>query len=653
MVSTSRFALGDVQSGSHTLVSGDVLQTLPRLGEETLKAVQRLPGVAGNGVSGLSPVRGGEAGETLILLDGLELYEPFHMKNFLSPVSLLDSRFINGLDFYSGGYGAAYGDRMSAVIDAHSLDAPVDHHVELGLSLFHANALAAGALDDGRGDWLVSLRQSNLGRVFNLLESDYGDPEYSDGFARIGYALTEDTHIAFNVLASLDEISIPWERTGESAFARYRNTYVWTTIDHTWSDSLTSRLIASYTDVDNDRQGEVNDPGYRTGNVQDRRSFQVAGVTAAFSWVPKWGVHQWGAEVRQLQAEYDYASRVAYEPNALFPGIGGSAQTRNLAVSPDGWAYAAFWSSRLNIADAWVMEAGVRLEDQEYTGPEHAVQATPRLSLLYTALPSTRLRASWGQYSQSQRINELQIEDGIVTFLPAQHASHLVLGFDHDWSPTMTSRLEAYRKDYSTLKPRFENLFDPLVLLPELQADRVRIAPSSARMQGIEMSLSWRPRGAWSGWFSYVWSETEDVVSGVKTPRSWDQTHAVSTGIRWTRGRWDVTLADTWHSGWPMTAVAVQTAATPGGNVSTAVIGPRNGERLGSFQSLDLRASRRFALPRGELEAFLEITNLTNHDNPCCIDYQVVTEPDGATRLDVQTSNWLGVVPSIGVLWKY
>lgn len=57
VVTTSRFALGEVQPGSHTLLSGEVLQTLPRLGEETLKAVQRLPGVAANGFAGQSACR--------------------------------------------------------------------------------------------------------------------------------------------------------------------------------------------------------------------------------------------------------------------------------------------------------------------------------------------------------------------------------------------------------------------------------------------------------------------------------------------------------------------------------------------------------------------------------------------------------------------
>jgi len=259
------------------------------------------------------------------------------------------------------------------------------------------------------------------------------------------------------------------------------------------------------------------------------------------------------------------------------------------------------------------------------------------------------VRASWGQFSQSQQINELELEDGIATFWPAQHATHAVLSVDHTLSPGVIVRAEAYRKVYSQLKERSENLFDPLVLLPELKPDRVRIAPSAAIMKGVELSLTWQPPGTLSGWFSYAWSEAADTVDGRRVLRSWDQKHAISAGVRWSRGPWDVTLADTWHSGWPTTAVALQTVA----GQTTATFGPRNGERFDDYNALDVRVSRRFPLPRGELEAYVEVSNLANEGNACCVDYRVITPAQGSPLLDARVNNWLGVVPSIGVLWKY
>jgi hypothetical protein len=59
--------------------------------------------------------------------------------------------------------------------------------------------------------------------------------------------------------------------------------------------------------------------------------------------------------------------------------------------------------------------------------------------------------------------------------------------------------------------------------------------------------------------------------------------------------------------------------------------------------------SRRFDLPRGDLTAFLEITNLYDRANPCCTEYSLL--PDGS--LNSRQSNWLPLVPSLGVVWRF
>ena len=61
----------------------------------------------------------------------------------------------------------------------------------------------------------------------------------------------------------------------------------------------------------------------------------------------------------------------------------------------------------------------------------------------------------------------------------------MILGVDHAFDAGLDLRVEAYRKDYRRINPRFENMFDPLVLFPEAEFDRVRIAPDSARANGV------------------------------------------------------------------------------------------------------------------------------------------------------------------------
>ena len=261
VVQTSRYRLATGDLATHTFLTQEQVKNMPRLADETLRAVQRLPGTTTNGFSSIGSVRGGEPNETAIVLDGLRLYEPFHLKNFLSPVSLLDSRLIDSIEFYSGGFPIVYGDRMSAIIDATTVRPADPRYFELGLNLFHASALAAAQFAGGRGHALVSARRSNLGDLAYLSENDFGEPQYSDGFARVDYIFSDATRGSLETLVSSDTIVARQSAGEQSARAKYRNIYAWATLDHDWSNGAATRVIASFTDLENRRQGEINEPG--------------------------------------------------------------------------------------------------------------------------------------------------------------------------------------------------------------------------------------------------------------------------------------------------------------------------------------------------------------------------------------------------------
>ena len=143
----------------------------------------------------------------------------------------------------------------------------------------------------------------------------------------------------------------------------------------------------------------------------------------------------------------------------------------------------------------------------------------------------------------------------------------------------------------------------------------------------------------------------QDRIDGVDEYRSWDQRHAASFGIAWSKGPWSATLANSFHTGWPTTQLSLASASTT--TTSPVVIGPRNAIRFDDYNSLDLRVTRTFRLHRGELDVFVEATNLTSRRNPCCTEYSVVEDADGSPVLRANTEHWLPLVPSIGVLWRY
>ena len=117
VVAASQYQLIRSVGTTHSLLTSEDIEYLPDFGDDALRAVSRLPGTTTNGVSARSNVRGGEVGETLVRFDSLRLYEPFHLKEFQSIFSTVDPRVVNSMEVYTGGFPAAYGDRMSSVID--------------------------------------------------------------------------------------------------------------------------------------------------------------------------------------------------------------------------------------------------------------------------------------------------------------------------------------------------------------------------------------------------------------------------------------------------------------------------------------------------------------------------------------------------------
>ena len=140
-----------------------------------------------------------------------------------------------------------------------------------------------------------------------------------------------------------------------------------------------------------------------------------------------------------------------------------------------------------------------------------------------------------------------------------------------------------------------------------------------------------------------------DEVDGDDVPRSWDQTHSVGGGVTWTDGVWQATLAGSYHTGWPTTPVRVADEPPP----ATIEFGPRNSARFKDYAAVDLRVSRLFALPRGDLSVFAEVTNAFDRRNPCCTDFSFEPSGDGRLELEREYRHWLPLVPSIGVLWRY
>ncbi len=653
-VSASRYEILRELAAAKFVLDQRTIQNMPDIGEDPMRVVHRLPGAAASGASAKTHFRGGEDGEIGIRLNGHGLFDPFHIRDYQSVFSAIDSRAIEGVEVYTGGFPVRFGDRMSGLILMESLDSLQPRHTEIGISVFNSSLLTAGNEPDL--SWLFSARRGNLDLV---IDKEYGSPSYYDVFGEFNYDISPDATLSVNALYADDSVEVVLESEPaelERVVSRTRNAQLWVQLDNRWTEDLTSQTLLSAVSFDNRRDGSLNDVEKIVATVLDERDIEQFSLRQDWSWTPS-DAHllQWGLEVTYANATYDYANTAEYNGLPALWEDQPESSSLQASAEPDGGSYALYFSDRWMLSPDTTLEWGLRWDDQTYTDLSSDSQLSPRLNLMRALGPNAELRLSWGRYHQSQGINELQIEDGITSFWPAQRADHYIAGIHYRFGEEYSLRVEAFRKEIDQVRPRFENLHDPLGLIPEIQPDRVRLDPTSATSKGIEISID-TASGPLNWWASYTYSEATDRIGGVDEFRSWDQEHAFQGGITWSNEKWDVALATSIHSGWPTTDLTLVEDGVDdeGEPVFVAIPGPRNAERLGSFASVDFRISRTWKLDRGSFMAFFEVSNMFNRDNECCRDFDF--DEDEETGEDVFESDldyWLGILPAIGVLWEF
>ena len=651
---------------------------LPRVAEDPLRQMTLLPGTTGDDVSARFNVRGGHSDEVLVRLDGLEILEPYHLKDINSALSILAPDAIGGAELLTGGFPVEYGDRMAGVLDLTTREPDRRRQVDLGLSGLQAQASSSGILRQGRGHWLTSLRAGSLALAARIVH-DERDPSFGDLLAKLDLDLRRrgdddrggGRSLRINALTSRDRLDfqqlVPAESEDgeeeaaifESFQTSYDNGYAWLTHQAVFGRDLYLEARASYSRVERDRRGsEMNAAGELT--LADLRALGVA-AAAVDGHLQAGGRHRlkWGVDGRTLDADYDYRNdRDLVDPLAAIRDQPREGITR-FDQCFRGHHLAGYFADRFDPSPSTSVELGLRYDESTVIDDENV---SPRLSLTQALGAGSRLRLAWGIFHQSQRLYELPVEDGETEFHPAERAEHRILGFEHTFEGRqgarfrpLTFRAEVYERRISASRPRFENLFDTISIVPELEADRVRLAPESGLARGLELFLGGRA-GARVDWFaSYAWARIEDRIDGVDVPRSIDQPHTLKLDVDLrTPWRWDFNFAWEMHSGWPTTAVSAERVADEDDTSEiVAVLGPLRAERLPDYQRLDVRVSRWWSPGRGRLELFLQVQNLLNRDNVRGFAVSFEPRSDGGVDVVTEEEYWIGLLPSLGVRWRF
>ncbi|MDJ0656035.1 MAG: TonB-dependent receptor [Xanthomonadales bacterium] len=657
VVNASRYELVAGSAASPRVMTAADLKIIPDLGDDPLRAVGRLPGTATSGFSAKVNLRGGEADETLVRFDDLRLYNPFHLKDFHSVFSTIDPSVVDGIHVYTGGFPVAFGDRMSGVIDIKPHPRGEPGRRELSLSLFNASAMAAGEFD-GQGHWMLSARRGHLDQVLDIVNPRLGEPRYMDFYGRIGRQAGSDFHVSGNFLVFDDDVTLFDSDQEERARATYRDRYLWLRVDYQPGNQRNGSLILARSDIDSRRSGSADQSGVSEGFLEDDRRFTIHSLQTDWSYLlSDQALLQFGAEIRDSSGRYAYQEQVEFDLLFDAPGAWQAEQrSRDLQASPSGRHYGLYGNLRLEPLRRLTLDAGLRW-DRETLSAAGQDQLSPRISMMVDVRPGTRLRASWGRFFQAQAISELQVSDGVVDYSRPQRSDHWVASLEHA-ADSFDLRFEVYRKAYRNLRPRYENLLNSFVLLPELKPDRVLVHPDRAIAEGAEFSLRGTRSEIMDWWISYSWSSVKDRWGSETFNRNWDRRHSLQGGLGWRTDRWDVGLAAAYHSGWPTTDVSLASS-----DPALAATGRRNGLRLGSHATLDARVARKFQLQNGSLEIFLELANILGRNNDCCVEYEFLSpeeEPDDdedevvlVPSLELEKVRDLPFFPSVGIVWRF
>lgn len=653
VVQPSKYSLLLEEPGAPMAWSRDDIENLPHLGRDVFRALSMLPGATSNDLSAQPRVRGGRADEIQILLDGQELYEAYHLQDFDSALSTVMSQGLDSVQLSTGAFPASHGDRMSGVLDMRTLSPTDAIRTQLSLSWVDVAAQSGGAFRNRSGGWLASARRGFIDLAGRALGDE--DPVFWDVFGKVETRLGKRQSVRANLLRAGDRLNFGEliEGDAKNFDTDYDTGYLWLTHQATLGDRVLVETAGSGSRVERDRLGG-EDAEEETFDVTDRRRFDVASLQQDWTWqAGSHSVLTWGGTVRSYDARYDYTNDFergeldveVEDPVTPVERFEGRFRSEYLA------AYASHQFSPL---DPLTVELGVRYDRHVLTDD---TVASPRVNTAWRLGPNQVVRGGWGHFFQSQRPYELQIEDGETRFFPAELSEQWVLGYERVFgegrrTPVQALRIEAYRRRIDDPRPRFENLFESIVVFPEIEPDRVRIVPDGSRMDGVELLIRGAagPKAEW--WVNYAWSSADDRIDGVEIPRETDQPHAFNAYLGHRFGpKWNVNLAWRYHTGWPTTPVRLVTEAPdePGEEPEVMLIpGALHSQRLSDHHRLDVRASRIWVRPWGELTFFVDVQNVYDRRNAAGFDFEF--DDDG---LVAEEESWPGILPSLGLRWKF
>ncbi len=435
---------GTFEAGDNSKVSVlkplDIVTTAGAAGD-FVAALQTLPGTTTVNEDGRLFVRGGEAGETQVFIDGLRVFQPFNATANNIPTRGRFSPFLfKGITFSTGGYSAEYGQALSSVLLLNTTDVPVQEKTDISAMS------VGGALGHTKiwGDQSLSINTSyiNLSPYEALLPSDQGVRWNSPYESISGEAVFRSKgdksmlklYTGFNHAAlDIEQEDINYEdyvRFGLTNNNLYFNTSYKYYFENDWSLSTGGAI-----------SWDTNSIGLQENAIETKENASHVKIKVHKNFSSRFNLNM-GSEFFVL----DYDETFSTPENTTFSN---NYQDR---------LWAGFTEADIFLSNAFAMKLGARVE---HSSMLDTFEMMPRISLAYKPGDKGQFSLAYGDFYQNPLTDVVKFGQS----LGSEKTSHYILNYQRV-GDGKTFRAEVYYKDYDNLikydtdLPQFNSTFE-------------------------------------------------------------------------------------------------------------------------------------------------------------------------------------------------
>ena len=686
--------------------------------DNIFRTVQTLPGVTATGdfLSRLS-VRGGEPDQNLTILDGIEVHNPYRLFGL---TSAFNPETIDHFELTAGGFSAKYGDRLSSLLIVENRTGNNDKLFSgsTSASTTDANIILEGALPWGQSNsWLLTARRTYYDLIAERIVNQ-NLPSFRDLQAKVNFGIGKSGTLSIFSLHSREDADLGFDskETPEQFADLVSNTgndLIAATYDVTFSSMANSRTILSWSRNRDfiDFNGRLENRSKRT-NTEDNEAFGFSNIIFKQSLsIEDFSVRQDFSFFTNRSYWFETGFEFHHLKTALHleaPGdrnnlAANSSSNRGGESLPESFdsalpanRFGAWLTHRMKLSNSWTIEPGVRFDWSE---ANDSSTVSPRFATTYEINAATRFRTALGRYTQSPGYEKLIQSDFFVDFTNAkdlnlkyERSNHLITGIEHNLTPGMTVRIEAFYKSFDDLivgrletneerSERVSRYYFPSDLRNSIPTEPIititAANDASGRAYGLDFYLTKTASTKDTklvGWLSYTWSRAERDAYNRVYHFDYDRRHSLNLVSSYSLSKgFSFALTSRLATGFPYTPpIGLRVAATKDPTNPNRLIPEMDKEghlfyipdlgntrnlntsRLPFYARFDVRATWRPGGETGRFELYLEIINALNRDNAVQVESQLEFDPASKVPRIVEVpTEGFPFLPSFGIRWQF